>query len=144
MEVFTVIAHRWGDDHNHSYFVGTYSTKELAYEMARAEEHWRAGKYECKVISFILDDIDAEVIDFYRSNLDYAEEGITTIKDVLHQLEPECKTHPDAPHGFNRGASHAEGRYVCDCENWEPEVWPDEVNSDVIDAYLEDTEEEKW
>jgi hypothetical protein len=30
MEVFTVIAHRWGDDHNHSYFVGTYSDEALA------------------------------------------------------------------------------------------------------------------
>lgn len=31
-----------------------------------------------------------------------------------------CKTHPDAPHGFNRTASHTQGRYVCDCEWWEP------------------------
>lgn len=28
----------------------------------------------------------------------------------------KCSDHPDAPHGFNRSASHAEGRYVCDCE----------------------------
>jgi hypothetical protein len=31
-----------------------------------------------------------------------------------------CKTHPDAPHGFLRNASHSEGRYVCECEHWEP------------------------
>lgn len=31
-----------------------------------------------------------------------------------------CKTHPDAPHGFDRNASHSEDRYVCECENWEP------------------------
>ena len=30
-----------------------------------------------------------------------------------------CKTHPDAPHGFVRGASHSEDRYVCECEFWE-------------------------
>jgi hypothetical protein len=30
-----------------------------------------------------------------------------------------CKTHPDAPHGFNREASFSLGRYVCDCEGWE-------------------------
>ena len=32
-----------------------------------------------------------------------------------------CKTHPDAPHGFLRSASHGEGRYVCECEFWEPD-----------------------
>ena len=32
-----------------------------------------------------------------------------------------CNPHPDAPHGFNRNASHDAGRYVCDCEGWEPE-----------------------
>ena len=30
-----------------------------------------------------------------------------------------CKTHPDAPHGFVRGAGHSEDRYVCECEFWE-------------------------
>ena len=33
----------------------------------------------------------------------------------------KCSNHPDAPHGFNRSASHAEGRYVCDCEGWIPD-----------------------
>ena len=32
----------------------------------------------------------------------------------------KCKTHPDAPHGFMRDASHNADRYVCECENWEP------------------------
>jgi hypothetical protein len=31
-----------------------------------------------------------------------------------------CKDHPDAPHGFMRDASHSAGRYVCECESWEP------------------------
>lgn len=30
-----------------------------------------------------------------------------------------CNPHPDAPHGFDRQASHAENRYVCECEGWE-------------------------
>lgn len=33
----------------------------------------------------------------------------------------KCSDHPDAPHGFNRSASHAEDRYVCDCEGWIPD-----------------------
>ncbi len=37
--------------------------------------------------------------------------------------QPECNKHPDAPHGFNRESSHSLGRYVCDCEGWEPEPW---------------------
>jgi len=32
----------------------------------------------------------------------------------------KCNPHPDAPHGFLRDASHNEGRYVCECEFWEP------------------------
>ena len=31
-----------------------------------------------------------------------------------------CNQHPDAPHGFDRNASHNAGRYVCECEGWEP------------------------
>ena len=32
-----------------------------------------------------------------------------------------CNEHPDAPHGFMRDASHSAGRYVCECEFWEPQ-----------------------
>jgi hypothetical protein len=35
--------------------------------------------------------------------------------------ELPCKDRSDAPHGFNRDASHALGRYVCDCEVWTPD-----------------------
>lgn len=35
-------------------------------------------------------------------------------------MSSKCKTDPRAPHGFLRGASHSEGRYVCECEYWEP------------------------
>jgi len=49
---------------------------------------------------------------------------------------PPCKTHPDAPHGFLRGASHTEGRYVCECEYWEPEPpaereWVELADTDI-------------
>jgi len=32
--------------------------------------------------------------------------------------EPSCNPHPNAPHGFNRNASHSANRYVCECEGW--------------------------
>ena len=35
-------------------------------------------------------------------------------------FEEECSPHPDAPHGFDRSASHSEGRYVCECQSWSP------------------------
>lgn len=31
-----------------------------------------------------------------------------------------CSRHPDAPHGFDRGASHSAGEYVCECQSWQP------------------------
>ena len=37
----------------------------------------------------------------------------------MDDTDTNCKTHPDAPHGFMRDASHSAGRYVCDCESWE-------------------------
>ena len=33
-----------------------------------------------------------------------------------------CKTHPDAPHGFMRDASHSAGEYVCECAFWQEPV----------------------
>ena len=37
---------------------------------------------------------------------------------------PPCKTDPRAPHGFDRNASHSAGRYVCECEGWQPQPEP--------------------
>ena len=34
--------------------------------------------------------------------------------------EKPCSTHPDAPHGFVRNASHSVGHYVCECSGWTP------------------------
>ena len=51
------------------------------------------------------------------------EEAIQALRQALTpEVTPEvpCKTHPDAPHGFDRNASHSADRYVCECEGWEP------------------------
>ena len=34
--------------------------------------------------------------------------------------EKPCSTHPEAPHGFVRNASHSVGHYVCECSGWTP------------------------
>ena len=46
-------------------------------------------------------------------------DGVASVEPP--STEPKCNPHPDAPHGFNRNASHNAGRYVCDCEGWEPD-----------------------
>jgi len=47
------------------------------------------------------------------------EETDAALREALAQ--PQCNPHPDAPHGFDRNASHSANRYVCECEGWEPE-----------------------
>jgi len=73
----------------------------------------------------------------------------------------KCKTHPDAPHGFDRNGSHSEDRYVCMCEHWEPPepralVLADEIDEDycyclpaykdrgLVDPQCESCNTEDW
>ena len=49
------------------------------------------------------------------------------IENAAAPAQPQdnsCSEHPDAPHGFNRNASHTADRYVCDCEGWVPPAKP--------------------
>lgn len=46
--------------------------------------------------------------------------------------EIACKTHPDAPHGFLRGASHGANRYVCECESWEPDEPKENIKKESL------------
>jgi hypothetical protein len=43
--------------------------------------------------------------------------------------EVPCSDHVNAPHGFNRNASHGNNRYTCECEGWE-----EEMIAEVIDT----------
>ena len=54
--IYIVTAYRFGDKHNHSYVVGSFSTKEEAIRQAKIEEEWRGGKYDCEVIAMKLND----------------------------------------------------------------------------------------
>jgi hypothetical protein len=65
----------------------------------------------------IIADIDAQ-IKTHPELVTPADEVQLDRLGKLLDIE-ECKTHPDAPHGFLRNASHNEGRYVCECELWE-------------------------
>ena len=48
-----------------------------------------------------------------------ALEGLSQTSREIEDIP--CKDHPDAPHGFMRDESHSSGRYVCECEAWEPD-----------------------
>lgn len=54
----------------------------------------------------------SSINDYIRVDFKDMWEDIQTIEEV------PCKTHPDAPHGFDRTSSHSLGRYVCECEGW--------------------------
>ena len=60
-------------------------------------------------------------------------------------MPDKCSDNPDAPHGFNRTASHSIGRYVCDCEGWvpqgaTPQPHPDTARVDWLLAMLDSDE----
>ena len=48
------------------------------------------------------------------------DECLPKIEDKMFDDVP-CKDHPDAPHGLMKSESYTYGRYVCECEFWEPE-----------------------
>lgn len=41
--------------------------------------------------------------------------------NIKAKEQNQCNQHPDAPHGFDRNASHNADRYVCECESWSPD-----------------------
>jgi hypothetical protein len=47
--------------------------------------------------------------------------------------QPQCNQHPDAPHGFDRNASHNADRYVCECESWEPQQGFRSINERIAE-----------
>jgi len=65
-----------------------------------------------------------ERFDFERNLCIEVVEGF----DRLEAKRNKCNDHPDAPHGFDRDASHAMDRYVCECESWEPDASMKEEN----------------
>lgn len=52
------------------------------------------------------------------------------------EQEPKCNPHPDAPHGFARNSSHNAGRYVCECEGWEPPKSGQELVAKIIESNI--------
>jgi len=66
---------------------------------------------------YVTDEDKSKISEAYLSLV----ESLAFSRCIETEGEVPCKTHPDAPHGFDRNASHTLDRYVCECEHWEPE-----------------------
>lgn len=65
---------------------------------------------------------------------------LTNVESEPANKEVPCNSHPKAPHGFNRNASHTAGRYVCDCEGWD--AWSAGYDEGMRAAYAAETASE--
>jgi hypothetical protein len=63
---------------------------------------------------------------------DELSDAVKTVMSSDYNQEVPCKSHPDAPHGFDRNASHSQDRYVCECEYWEPDWEPEDTLKKAI------------
>ena len=91
----------------------------LQYGMMRAHKHTDNPGHD-----YLIDQMENAIwleiderFDFERDLCDEIVKGF----DQLEAKRNKCNDHPDAPHGMDRSASHNAGRYVCECESWEPE-----------------------
>ncbi len=97
------------------------STRE---ELVKAVEDARVSWVSAQDNGVLIDKLsDARVAlvayDVRRFLIPYDKETCHSFVSGADDGGVKCKTHPDAPHGFARNASHNEGRYVCECEHWE-------------------------
>lgn len=90
-----------------------------------------------------LDALENHTAIKHPQQMHYRDTAIEALRQALEQ--PECNPHPDAPHGFNRDASHGLGRYVCDCEGWEPPTVSQELQAmpEKTDDVAQETQPEQ-
>jgi hypothetical protein len=64
--MYVVTAYRFGNNENHSYVVGVFSSRVQARFNADVEESFRGGKYICEISEFQLDaPIPQEMLDYH-------------------------------------------------------------------------------
>lgn len=56
-DIYVVTMARWGDEENHSYVLGVWSTKAKAEEFGQKEHAYRGGKYEPKIQAVRVDEL---------------------------------------------------------------------------------------
>lgn len=66
MNIYVVEMLRWGDDESHHYVVGAFDDLEKAKEWGNANKTYRGGKYEYRVVTCQLNEVDQEIIDYHK------------------------------------------------------------------------------
>lgn len=61
MKIFVVTAHRVQVVSDHSYVVGVFDDFEVAKKAADIEQLNRAGKYECQINNYTLNELPEEL-----------------------------------------------------------------------------------
>ena len=74
-----------------------------------------------------------EVITALREALNTRSSSTHSDAEYSEVAQPQCNQHPDAPHGFDRNASHNADRYVCECESWEPQQGFRSINERIAE-----------
>lgn len=112
----------------------TSSQKHALIAALTAQQEPVAMKYEIqrtapKRIWLVMSDDPSSETDAFPKNygeeITWCEEQVTQFDvpyvraDTAALVEKTCSTDPNAPHGFDRNASHSENRYVCECEHYE-------------------------
>jgi len=116
--------------------IATYDTFEEAEEHAKL---WRKGEVvECQYteaerLRAKKQAIKEELYDKVKMEMFKASSALENIE--YKGIEVQCKTHPDAPHGFDRDSSLSMNRYVCECEYWEPDWEPEELREITKEEY---------
>ena len=110
-------------------FIGDRVNVLSPQEYHAVEDVWNYQQNHIEKLEWDLGDVENALNNMKQ----YNQHLRNTIADLTEKLDIErngteyvtsdvkCKSHPDAPHGYNRNLSHAEGRYVCECEHWEPD-----------------------
>lgn len=53
--IFVVKMFRWGEDEEHNYILGVFSSFQLAEAAGKSEREYRGGKYEPRITMWKLD-----------------------------------------------------------------------------------------
>lgn len=109
------------------------TSPEAIYLVVCDDEGCTSSFKEHHEVTWCVDKQNASDVKYIRADL--VQTISTPINTDSKGNAVNCNTHPKAPHGFNRNASHNADRYVCDCEGWD--AWEDGYQKGV-EAMLEE------
>ncbi len=72
MKVYVVTMYRYGEKESHSYIIGAWTDKDIAFQNANTEILWRGHKYYPEIIKVELD---------RNNDIDYFPEVVMSIDD---------------------------------------------------------------